>query len=668
MGEYSRLHLRSLGCLLLVCSTVATPSPGAPAVRGTAFVVTNTNDEGAGSLRRAIEDANAAPGADAIAFAIPGGGVHRIAPESPLPAITSPVTIDGTTQPGFAGSPLVELDGIDAGESNGLVIEAGDSVVRGLVINRFSVHGIEIVGDGGNVVEGNYLGTDATGTAACPNGEVGVIVFHSANNRIGGTSPASRNVISANLKEGVLVEGPESSGNVVSGNYVGTNAAGSAALGNNLVGLLVAEAPGNTIVGNVVSGNGYEGVAIEGEQATGNTVVGNLIGTGADGRAEIPNTFAGIAIDQGAHDNTIGGTVEGEGNVLAFNLADGIEVTEGRANRILGNRIFGNRGIGITLGGREIGMNDDGDADEGPNDLQNYPVLRSATSAGAMTTVTGDLSSEPSTVYRVELFANAECDQYGFGEGETLLTSLDVATDATGTATFTVTVAAAPGAFISATATDREGNTSELSSCVRVALSWDPPDPQSGANPPPRNLSVAASSGLEPATAAAPRGPSLLGYKVYGSTVQGQPPSPGTLITSVPPNQTSANVPAGPGGSFFVVTAVYDTGESGPSNEAEGGQPPEVASFKVKGRKIVADGAGFTDSVLVIVDGLPFAAPAKGKKRNTRVVQTGMLITGQSLAEYLASRRPAADGSVRVLVGFRNATGGVATVEHRFEP
>jgi hypothetical protein len=286
-----------------------------------------------------------------------------------------------------------------------------------------------------------------------------------------------------------------------------------------------------------------------------------------------------------------------------------------------------------------------------------------------MTTVTGELSSRPGTAFRVELFASAECDQYGFGEGEIPLGSVDVVTDATGVAAFTATVEAAPGAFVSATATDPEGNTSEFSSCVRVALSWDPPDPQSGSNPPPRNLSVAPSDeGREPAIAAAPRGSTLVGYRVYGAKVPGQPPSPGTLISSVPPTQTSATVPAGPGGSFFVVTAVYDTGESGPSNEAEGGQPPAIDSFRVKGRKIVADGSGFTDGVLVIVDGLPFVTPAKVKRRNTRVVQTGQLVTGQTLAEYLASRRPDEDGTVRVLVGIRNATGGVATVEHRFEP
>src|SRR5258708_1101639 len=101
------------------------------------FTVTNTNDSGPGSLRQAILDANAHAGADMIVFTIPGAGVNTIAPASALPTITDPVTIDGTTQPGFAGSPIIELSGAIAGPANGLNITAGSSTVLGLVINRF---------------------------------------------------------------------------------------------------------------------------------------------------------------------------------------------------------------------------------------------------------------------------------------------------------------------------------------------------------------------------------------------------------------------------------------------------------------------------------------------------------------------------------------------------
>jgi hypothetical protein len=126
--------------------------------------VTNTNDSGPGSLRQAILDANATPVTDTIAFSI-GSGVQTITPLSALPSISDPVIIDGTTQPGFAGAPIIELNGSGV-NGNGLVIFTGNSTVRGMVINRFGDTGIQIKEGENNVVEGNYLGTDASGTAA----------------------------------------------------------------------------------------------------------------------------------------------------------------------------------------------------------------------------------------------------------------------------------------------------------------------------------------------------------------------------------------------------------------------------------------------------------------------------------------------------------------------
>src|SRR5262249_50060756 len=158
------------------------------------FTVTNTNDSGAGSLRQAILDANALGGTNTIAFAIPGGGVHTIAVSlTPLPGITSPVVIDGTTQPGYAGSPLIELT---ASQTTGLTITAGGSTVRGLVLNHFAV-GIHFSSGGGNLVQGCYIGTDATGTLDASTGE-GIRILLSDGNTIGGTSPGSGNLISGN--------------------------------------------------------------------------------------------------------------------------------------------------------------------------------------------------------------------------------------------------------------------------------------------------------------------------------------------------------------------------------------------------------------------------------------------------------------------------------------
>ena len=140
------------------------------------IAVINTNDSGPGSLRQAITDSNADSGdRDTIVFNIPGSGVHTITPLTALPALSQPVVIDGTTQPGFAGMPLIELNGNGLAAA-GLIITGGNSIVRGLVINRFGGAGIRLQTNGGNAVEGNFVGTDATGTIARPNGNAGIFI------------------------------------------------------------------------------------------------------------------------------------------------------------------------------------------------------------------------------------------------------------------------------------------------------------------------------------------------------------------------------------------------------------------------------------------------------------------------------------------------------------
>src|SRR5262249_10939193 len=140
------------------------------------FVVSNNNKSGAGSLRQAIMDANAHSGLDTISFNIAGAGEHTISPTSALPPVPDSLIIDGTTQPSYAGSPLIELNGAGAGaNADGLQIISNNSTVKGLVINRFSGHGIEINGDG-SAIQGCYIGTNATGTAALGNAEHGVFI------------------------------------------------------------------------------------------------------------------------------------------------------------------------------------------------------------------------------------------------------------------------------------------------------------------------------------------------------------------------------------------------------------------------------------------------------------------------------------------------------------
>ena len=227
-----------------------------------------TADSGAGSLRQAILDSNASVGVlDTIAFNINGGGVQTIAPLTQLPDITDPVIIDGTTQPGFAGKPLIELSGagITTGGAEGLRILAGGSTVRGLVINRFpqtagvidTGDGIELVSKGGNVIQGNYLGTDVSGAVAEGNASDGVFIENSPGNTIGGTTAAQRNIIAGQANSNGFSKGVEiyqdtsptsnASGNLVEGNYIGTDVTGTKALAN--TNGIELEAPGNTVGG-----------------------------------------------------------------------------------------------------------------------------------------------------------------------------------------------------------------------------------------------------------------------------------------------------------------------------------------------------------------------------------------------------------------------------------
>src|SRR4029077_6884317 len=220
------------------------------------FTVTNTNDTGTGSLRQAILSSNGTTGPNIIQFNIPGTGVHTISPLTVLPTITQPVTIDGYTQPGSgvnnnAGTvginavALVQLSGARApANSNfsGLTIDAASCTVRGLVISSFQHDAIDVCTNG-NVIKGNFIGTNPAGTAALPNGSGGngAIIFGfcgtPANCTVGGTTPDARNLISGNI--GTAVNLGAGTGNTVQGNLIGTDVTGTVALGNNGVGVNV---------------------------------------------------------------------------------------------------------------------------------------------------------------------------------------------------------------------------------------------------------------------------------------------------------------------------------------------------------------------------------------------------------------------------------------------
>ena len=488
---------------LLLAVLCALAAAGAHGATITVTSDADTHTDGQCTLREALTAANTNtasgatsgdcvagdPGADTIAFAILPAGVHTIQPALELPAITEPLTIDGYTQPASGGGTarpntlaagsdallLIELDGsgIDPKTfSGGLIkVAAGPTRITGLVINRAPGSdgvGVQLTA-GGNTVAGNFIGTDPTGTLARGNGCNGVRVF-SSGNTIGGASPAARNVIAATggCAINLVLLGND---NRVQGNFIGTNAAGTGALGG--IGVDVV-GTGNLVGGttaaqaNLISGNGTGGVRIYGSGTTGNTVEGNLIGVGASGSGPLPNLY-GIRLIEGAHGNAIGGDSAAAGNLIAFNTGIGVEIgaDAGSDNSILSNAIFSNGGLGIDLGADGATANDAGDADDGPNGLQNFPVLTSVTSSS----VEGTLESAPSTNFTLQFFANTSCDPTGFGEAQTPIGFAAVTTDAAGHASFGTSLTVPPGQALTATATDASGSTSELSPCVLLTPS-----------------------------------------------------------------------------------------------------------------------------------------------------------------------------------------------------
>ncbi|MFW5943423.1 MAG: hypothetical protein ACOCXI_16580, partial [Chloroflexota bacterium] len=300
-------------------------------------------DDGSGActLRAAIEEANALEGREAIVFAIPGEGPHLIQPASPLPSLTEPVVLDATSAPGYAGVPVVVLDGSRAGRGvSGLTVAGGDSVVRGLSIQHFDYSAIHITGDGHNRIEANHLGAGSAG-APGTGSEIGVLVDGSAENVIGGTAEGQGNVIAGN-QVGVYLYGQGASSNVVLGNTIGADAAGTSAPGNRY-GVRVTNAAGNLIGGtepgarNVITGN-ETGVYIAGRGASGNRVQGNLLGLDATGRIALPNG-KGIYVND-APGNLLGGLETGSGNaIVARDVGVTLRGSGANGNQVQGNNI-----------------------------------------------------------------------------------------------------------------------------------------------------------------------------------------------------------------------------------------------------------------------------------------------------------------------------------------
>jgi hypothetical protein len=367
------------------------------------IVAASTADSGPGTLRQALMDANALGDANIIQFAFPGEPPHEIHLLSPLPAVTGPLTMDGWSQPGFTGSPIIEIHGIPS--ATGLMITAGNTTVRGLILNGFAT-GIHIERSGGNVIQGNFIGVDSTGITAVSNTADGIYVA-APNNLIGGTNSGVGNVIGGSVGSGVVLDTLNASANAIQGNLIGAG------------------------VGGAAIGNHQHGIALR------NGAAGNIIGPG---NLIVNNQGVGILL----------------------------ETSAGSGNAIRGNTIRSNAGLGIDVNGDGITDNDDGDTDNGPNDAQNYPVLSKAqTFLGGPTIITGTLDGSSNTLYQIDFFLNTVFGA-GLGETFLGSATVDTGSNTIANFSIALPVGVPPDYFITSTATDPANNTSEFSLGVRV--------------------------------------------------------------------------------------------------------------------------------------------------------------------------------------------------------
>ena len=490
--------------------------------------VINTSDSGPGSLRQALLQANTNSGQAVIVFQIPGTAPFTISVASLLPVITNSVIIDAETQPGWAGAPVVEVSGhsLPPGTTgDGLVLTASSNTVQGLAIAGFPGNGLSLSNNFGNVIQGNYFGWDLSQANKLANTGNGIMLYNSASNVIGGAISVSGNVVVTAGNDGIHVEGANSTGNQVLGNIVGMKAAGTgSAVGVTGNGIVITNASWNTISGNVSSGNTGDGLDLGGVSATFNVVQGNFFGTDITGTNAAKNSVNGISIVNSSS-NTIGGLTFAAANVISGNGGNGIAISgiSAQYNNVQGNFIgtdltgtlnLKNNSYGVNsvaainnlVGGLAAGA-DNTIADNGSggvlvnsgqcavlenslfgngngNDINlqsgnqqtgNLPAVPPggifSTNNTAVSQVLGSLTNYPNTNYRIELFASPAAN-----DAHTFIGATNVTTGSSGIATFTLVLLTGniTNQYITATATDPNGDTSQLSAYQTVNFTGFP--------------------------------------------------------------------------------------------------------------------------------------------------------------------------------------------------
>jgi hypothetical protein len=367
----------------------------------------------------------------------------------------------------------------DLGATNNTV--GGTVVGARNIISGNTAGGVFFNGAGtsGNLVEGNYIGTDITGTNAVPNTIAGIYAPYPggpSGNIIGGTTVGARNVISGNTSYGIYFSGPGTGGNLVEGNYIGVTPDGAHKVGSTFAGVILFGGATNNIIGgasagagNVISGSYGYGVYISDAGTSGNLIQGNIIGADATGTNALGNGYHNVIIQLGATNNLIGGTNAGAGNVIAFSPGAGVLLLNADTtnNTIRGNSIFTNGFLGINFSNAPAEANHSGFL-AGPNNMQNYPVITNAFGYAASTIILGKFYSLANRSYFIDLYRNTAPDLSGYGEGQFYLGTISVTTDGSGNAAFACTNTSGnySGQYVSATATDADGDTSEFDADV----------------------------------------------------------------------------------------------------------------------------------------------------------------------------------------------------------
>lgn len=477
------------------------------------FVVTNASDGGPGSLRAALIAANAAPDLNTITFAIPGSWVHTIAPATPLPVVSQPVIIDGLSQPGAASmAPMIDIDGrflkgqlsngpvayladdqpgTNIGLAPGFEVVASGVTIRGLGINRFPGPGVYINNGTTNVhIEDSAIGAGLPGVQTWPANSTGIMANY-GNNHV-----FQRNVISSAETSGILLVG--GNGIAITGNRIGTDITGLIASANLDNGITMYDGTNGTVInGNLISGNGAfgrpNGFGIDLQQSGGlasvtNTVItNNTIGLDVNGNiltvsgSQKGNAGGGIRVNR-ATGTVIGGSTSG--NVISGNTgagvvvagpfgglvtsiagnkigsdptgvfargngADGVYVDTSASNvTIQANVIFGNSGQGITLNGAG-------------NNSQAAPAVNMAGNLLGQSSTLADVTlTSTNGTYRYEFFKGSSC-----GAAESFVSAVSLSD---GRHVVDLGTLIPAGTWITVTATDAAGNTSQLSACQQV--------------------------------------------------------------------------------------------------------------------------------------------------------------------------------------------------------